>query len=308
MWLSDIKTLEGMRENIKISIIIPCWNSENTIARCLESIVANQSDNIEIICIDDCSTDNTVDIIDSFIQRDRRIHVSKKHEHTNAGDARNHGIAKASGLYYWFIDSDDFIAPESIEICLNKIKKYFYPDLIIFPYKKITGQGYERHTIHSQADTNEVVEIKNLHLENYYQLTSPEVWNKLFKSELIHENRIHFQSIKSSNDIFLTRAYMSTTKNYLFIDELLYFHDRTIANSIGTYRGLYLNTIHANQELKEYLIRNNIYKEFKKTFLKSYKSNLKHELKNTRKATYKALYTLIIFLIDINLRICSLSR
>mgnify|MGYP000496662234 CR=1 FL=1 len=53
---------------------------------------------------------------------------------------------------------------------------------------------------------------------------------------------------------------------------------------------------------------NNIYKEFKKTFLKSYKSNLKHELKNTRKATYKALYTLIIFLIDINLRICSLSR
>ena len=101
---------------------------------------------------------------------------------------------------------------------------------------------------------------------------------------------------------------MSTTKNYLYIDELLYFHDRTIANSIGTYRGLYLNTIHANQELKKYLIRNNIYKEFKKTFLKSYKSNLKHELKNTRKATYKALYTFIIFLLDINLRICSLSR
>tara|TARA_B110000977_G_C11072877_1_gene490189 strand:- start:1601 stop:2503 length:903 start_codon:yes stop_codon:yes gene_type:complete len=284
--------------SILISFIIPCWNSQKTISRCLQSIIINQSINIEIICVDDCSNDNTAAIINSLIKQDERIQYFKKYQHTNAGDTRNLGITNASGLYCWFVDSDDIIAPDSVDKLIKNMKQYSHPDLIIFSYKMITEQGHAEKKQHIQTVSNTILEIKNINIDIYYQRTSPVVWNKLFKLKLINDNRLKFQSIKSSNDIFFTRAYMSIVRNFLFLDEYIYFNDRTIRDSISALRGnAFFPTHLANLKLRKFLIVNNIYMKFRKTFLKSYQSNAKHEYKNTDNIIYKFFHITIIFLL-----------
>ena len=88
---------DDFSKSIVISFIIPCYNSQKTIARCLESIVINQTTYIEIICVNDYSTDNTAGIINSFVEQDDRIKYFKKSKHSNAGDTEILGSIKPLG-------------------------------------------------------------------------------------------------------------------------------------------------------------------------------------------------------------------
>lgn len=289
---------------ILITFIIPCYNSQETISRCLESILVNQSKNIEIICVDDFSTDKTAEIIDSHMNQDERIQYFKKSKHTNAGDTRNIGINMASGVYCWFVDSDDFVSIRSIDILIGIIKKYSYPNLIIFPYKIITENGY-KYSIEKerQSTKNKITAINDENVDSYFQITTPEVWNKLFKLTLIKDNGVKFQSIKLTNDLFFTRALMSITDRYLMLDDYLYFHDTTNKQCISAKRGDFFSHIYcANIRLRAFLIEQNIYKKYKKTYLVSFMRNLDYERKCTSKIIYKALHTTAIFFIGILVR------
>jgi len=290
---------DDVSNSIVISFIIPCYNSQKTIARCLESIATNQTAYIEIICVDDYSTDNTAGIINSFVEQDDRIKYFKKSKHSNAGDTRNIGINKASGLYCWFVDSDDTVASDGINKLIKNIKQHSYPDSIIFNYKVITEQGYrEKKCIHSASNTT--IKIEDINLNFYYKQTGVIVWNKLFKTKIINDNKLDFQSITSSNDVFFSRAYVSIVKSVLFLDEYIYIHDKTIKESISASRGHnLLNTHLANLKLRKYLIQNNKYKKFKKTFLESYQSNVRHESKNTNRVAYKLFHISILLLLKI---------
>lgn len=284
-------------DEILITIVIPCYNSQETISRCLDSIIVNQSENIEIICVDDCSTDNTATIINSYSKLDKKIKYFKKPIHTNAGDTRNIGINKASGLYCWFVDSDDIVAPNCISKLIQNLKQHSYPDLIFFSYNIINEQGHIKKKFIYPA-SNTTLTIENINLNVYFQQTSPVVWNKLFKTKLINDNGLKFQCIFTSNDVFFSRAYSSIVKNYLFLDDDFYFNDRTNKKSISSLRGHYpLNTHHANLKLRKFLIQNNKYKKFKKTFLNSYRSNIKHEIKNTNNVIYKLFHIFILVLL-----------
>jgi len=109
-----------MEKNIKVSIIIPCYNAENKILRCLNSINNQTYQNIEAIFVNDGSTDNTKEVLNNFKEETPRVIVIHK-ENGGVSSARNMGIRQSSGEYLMFIDSDDWIENNAVEIMIDKV-------------------------------------------------------------------------------------------------------------------------------------------------------------------------------------------
>lgn len=108
---------------IKVSVIIPVFNTEKYISKCLSSLVNQTLDDIEIICVNDGSTDNSLEIIEKIANNDARIKIINQ-EHKKQGAARNSGLKIAEGEYIGFVDSDDWIDLNYYEMLYNTAKKY----------------------------------------------------------------------------------------------------------------------------------------------------------------------------------------
>ena len=109
------------KKDNKISVIIPVYNVEKYLRRCLESVINNTYTNLEIICINDGSSDNSLKILNEYAARDSRVVVFSK---SNGGlsSARNKGIKKSTGEYITFIDSDDWVHPQFFEILIQSLQ------------------------------------------------------------------------------------------------------------------------------------------------------------------------------------------
>ncbi len=123
----------------KLSIIIPVYNVKNYLPKCVDSLIAQKSNEIEIILVDDGSTDGSSELCDSYAQKTNIISTYHR-ENGGASDARNYGITKAKGEYIWFIDSDDFIEPDCIEKFITIMNEY-KSDVIICQSKVVNLQG-----------------------------------------------------------------------------------------------------------------------------------------------------------------------
>ncbi len=167
---------------MKYSIIIPVYNVEKYLDRCLNSVINQTYKNIEIIIINDGSTDNSKIICNSYKKKDKRI---KYFEQKNSGVsiARNVGLENSTGDYVIFIDSDDYVEINAIDIINNHLENKTV-DLMIFNYKKLI------------ASTNEIYEIKYKNLDNFsleYIIHNEKLmirgylWNKVFKKDSIIE-------------------------------------------------------------------------------------------------------------------------
>ena len=108
----------------KISIIVPVYNSEKYLKDCLDSCISQTLSDIEIICVDDCSTDNSLEILEEYKTKDSRVKVFYHETNKKQGTARNTGIKNAVGEYIWFIDSDDFIDKNACQLLYDTIKKH----------------------------------------------------------------------------------------------------------------------------------------------------------------------------------------
>lgn len=106
-------------DNILVSIIIPVYNSEKTIGKCLDSLVGQTYKDIEIICVNDCSQDNSLSVLEQYAAKDKRIVIINHGENKNAGGARNSGIRAAKGEYICFVDNDDWLRLDAIELLVK---------------------------------------------------------------------------------------------------------------------------------------------------------------------------------------------
>lgn len=97
-----------------VSIVIPVYNSEKTVGKCLDSLINQTYDNIEIICVNDCSKDNSLEELEAYARKDSRIRIINHEENKNAGGARNSGIKAATGDYICFVDNDDWLELDAI--------------------------------------------------------------------------------------------------------------------------------------------------------------------------------------------------
>ena len=181
----------------KISVIIPVYNVEKYIAECLESVINQTYKNLEIICVDDCGSDNSMKIVQDYAKKDSRIKIIRHEKNRGLAPARNTGLDAAEGSFIFFLDSDDYILPDILEKMYNKIEstnsdfvnsssKAFAdnPDDIELVKKAekadLTYRGTDGYCI-----TTDNLEIT---LNNMQCLA----WGKLFRARFLKENNLKF--------------------------------------------------------------------------------------------------------------------
>lgn len=196
--------------NPLISVIIPVYNVENYLKKCLESVINQTYKNLEIILINDGSNDNSKDICDEYSQKDSRIIVVHKHNE-GVSVARNTGLDIAKGEYIGFLDADDYIEEDMYEFLLdNAIKDN--ADISSCSYNKVfsdrieEGIGFNKYLI---LDSSEAIE-KTINKDILF----PSVWLKLFKKECIKNVRFD-PTIKISEDYLFCFNAACNCKKYV---------------------------------------------------------------------------------------------
>ena len=146
--------------NPLISIIVPVYNQEKYLARCLDSILNQTYKNLEVICIDDKSTDSTADIINQYKIKDSRV-VYYRNIGKGVSAARNFGIEKAKGKYIGFVDSDDFIQPQMYEFMMKAIAENDC-EMVACGYERVDEENYRHFEYRArECKTSEFVDMYN---------------------------------------------------------------------------------------------------------------------------------------------------
>ncbi len=210
-----------MKKDI-ISVIVPIYNVEKYLNRCIDSIINQTYKNLEIILVDDGSPDNCPKICDEYAKKDDRIKVIHK-ENGGLSDARNKGIKIASGEYIGFVDSDDYIDEKMYEYLLKLIKDN-NAEISVCGYKKVYSEeieyiSYGKDTV---LDTTEGLKtlLYNNDVGNY-------VWNKLFLTSSFKENNIEFPKGKIMEDILTTyKLYEKANRIAIGTDEFYNYVQR----------------------------------------------------------------------------------
>ena len=210
-----------------VSIIVPAYNVENYIAECIESITGQTYSNIEIIVIDDGSSDATSSIVSSKARKDSRI---KLFTIANSGvsAARNFGLDKAVGYYIQFVDGDDFLQSDAVEILVDEMESSD-ADWVNFQYYRIDEfknplENYNFvNTIIDTPDFDKRFGLIINDLLEYY--IGYEVWNKLFKTTIIKENNIKFfEDCHIGEDLGFNICYGLFANKISCIKNRLYFY------------------------------------------------------------------------------------
>lgn len=202
----------------KISVIVPAYNAENMIENCIQSILNQTYRNLEIVIVNDGSTDGTLDILKGLSNKDSRIKIVDI-KNGGVSHARNTGIDIATGSYITFVDSDDTIEPDMYEYLINLIEKYSV-DIAHCSYANIDKYGNRRVV----GDTGR--EILQNHDEALKCLVSGRLFigglcNKLYKIKLFDDVRLD-ETIKFNEDILINYELFDKAKTSVYSDRALY--------------------------------------------------------------------------------------
>lgn len=204
---------------IKISIVIPVYNSEKYIGRCLDSILSSTFKDYEILIMNDGSTDNSLNICKSYQNKYKDKIRIYTHENQGVALTRNDGIKKANGKYIMFIDNDDYITDDYLETYYKAIKDY-----------DVVYGGYER--VDSKGKVLNKVSLNNTQWAPY-QIISP--WAKIYKLSFIKDNNIEFLNSNIGEDIYFNLQVLSLTDNIDIINDTSYkwfYNDKSISNTV----------------------------------------------------------------------------
>lgn len=211
-----------------ISVMVPVYNVGPYIENCLESLIHQTYENLEIILVDDGSTDNSLEICKKYEAMDNRIKVIHK-ENGGLSTARNAGLDAATGDYYSFVDSDDYISTRFYEIMLNVALEHS-ADIVECDYNKIPFEDVTPENRDSFLDVKENRQVSIINNEQaLLELFSDDLhlyiktvvsWSKLYKKETY--NNIRFPVSKLNEDEFTTYRVLHNCKKIATIDDVLY--------------------------------------------------------------------------------------
>lgn len=218
----------------KVSIIIPVYNTEEYLAEALNSIVNQTLRDIEIIIIDDGSTDNSPSIIEHYRQTDSRI-CSVRQENAGQASARNTGLSKATGQYIYFMDSDDILDMDALEGCYTKAElqdlDILFFDATCFSDEGFNTKAYNYHRCNKLTDRVYTgTEISDILLHNEGFRVAP--WLQIYKRSFLDKNTLKYVHTTHEDELFTIQAFL-LAKRVSFI-ERSYFHRRLRAASVVT--------------------------------------------------------------------------
>lgn len=255
---------------VDVSVILPVYNVGKYLKQCLDSIRQQTLKNIEIICIDDGSTDNSYDILKEYSLKDPRIHVLRQ-KNQGAGVARNRGLTVANGEYLSFLDSDDYFAPTMLEE-MYKLAKINDNDIIICRAKAFNQQtGKEepmKWTLKERFLPAKKV-FSCYDLRDYaFDYAVGWAWDKLYKRTFIQIHGIKFQEIRTSNDAFFTFIANLKARKVSVVNKELAIHRIKTKTSLSQTRELSYDCFYkALIAIKNELIEYGIYYDFERAFI-----------------------------------------
>jgi len=212
------------KKNPKISVIVPVYNVEQYLCRCVDSILAQTFPDFELLLIDDGSKDRSGEICDEYAGKDERVRVFHK-ENGGVSSARQFGIEHVSTEYFAFVDSDDFIDKQYLALLFKEINSS-QSDIAVCAYHEM---GLKGSIIRGDIPYNKNSFIKALLLSKEWGV----LWNKLFKKSIVVNNSISFVGyLHIWEDLAFVIEYLLACSTISFIREPLYSYDRTIIGSL----------------------------------------------------------------------------
>jgi len=228
-----------------VSVVLPIYNVEKYLEKCIESVVNQTYTNLEIILVDDGSPDNCPEICDRWAEKDDRIKVVHK-ENAGLGMARNSGLEKATGDYICFFDSDDFVDLKTIEKAYNSIEENS-ADIVCFGFSSVDGKGNLicEHIPTPPKNVFEGDEIQREFLPNLIYSFPADNWNlhmsscmAIFSMELIKKINWKFVSEREvlSEDIYSLIELYKRVNKVVVLNETFYFYRENASSLSRTYR------------------------------------------------------------------------
>lgn len=217
-----------MTNSAKVSVVVAVYNAATHLEQCMDSILGQTLKDIEIICVNDGSTDDSLRILNKYEKRDSRVKVyTKENEGLGGASARNFGIEKATGEYVSILDSDDFFDVHMLEKAVKQADKY-QTDIVVFggyEYDDRNGSLSKVSSILSEKEIpeNDVFSYKEC-ANNIYQLSQGMAWNKLYRREFLEEHKLRFQKIKYTDDAYFTFLSMVLAKKISVLREYLCYY------------------------------------------------------------------------------------
>lgn len=210
---------------MKFTFIIPIYNAEKYLKECIDSILNQTYSNYEVILVNDGSKDNSLNIINNYALKDKRVKVLNK-QNGGVSSARNYAIDSITGDYVLFIDADDICNVNMLEIIENNIKGF---DMLLFAYEK----KYKNKALSIKENEEKKIN-KNIDAEIFSNAAySGYLWNKVFSSKIVKSKKIRFnEKFHFCEDMVFISDYLKYVNSVKYINEVLYSY-RMRASSVS---------------------------------------------------------------------------
>ena len=222
----------------KVSIIIPVYNVEDYLAQCLDSIINQTFTDIEIICVNDGSTDNSYNILQHYQNYDARIKIINK-KNGGLSSARNAGLDTAKSKYVYFIDSDDYCSTTTIETCYNNAEKN-NSDVVIFDFVWTTPPN-DKPVILTISQYGNKYENSSFNINSMdalsYKYIPVSTWSKFYNREFLTQNNLRFYEDMIYEDVPFWASIYSKAKRITYIKTPLYFYRKNRTGALTTLKG-----------------------------------------------------------------------
>lgn len=258
--------------DIKVSVIIPVYNVEKYLKQNLKSITQQTLKEIEIICVDDGSTDSSYKIIEEFAANDSRV-IPVKQANGGAGAARNNGLRRARGKYLSFLDSDDFFEPNMLEEAYKKAEET-KADFVVFNSDQYYEDSNEYKSVPWVVRYAELPPYqpfgRRAMTDNIFKVFVGWAWDKLYNRKWVLENDLWFQEQRTSNDMLFVFSSIAIAKRIAYVekDKILAHQRRNNKSSLSNTRekswDCFYNALCA---LRDRLKAEGIYKELEKDYI-----------------------------------------
>lgn len=247
-------------EKIKVTIVVPVYKVEKYLRRSMDSLVNQTLDGVEIICINDGSPDNSLNILKEYKEKypDKHIVIiDKQNEGTWKG--RLDGIAKATGEYIGFVDSDDYVALDYAEKLYNAAKSS-NADITVCGFKRVNSETENAYSTEMNQFAGKIIDMDK-NPEDILSINTA-LWNKLCKTELVKNIRILPKNPKIFEDMICILLIYMNTKKITFIEDSLYYYMVRPDSTMGTIKKEYVeSTQNALLEVKKIYAKENATKE-----------------------------------------------
>lgn len=260
-----------MKKTVMLSVIIPVYNTEKYLERCLETVTNQSYSDLEIIIINDASTDNSDDVIKKFITNHTNIKYYNLPKNIGVGNARNLGISYASGTYIGFVDSDDWIDSDFYHKLINSVLEQ-NSDIGISGIKTEYDNFQSSEIRYQYSYPNVIDNIFALHsLTNEYAhdiKISPIVNNKIYKKAIITENNLKFDESRRSEDNSFSFLSLVYSKKISIVSNTYYHYYQRYGSATHDFNKSYVDDyFYVLSSIREKLEEQNLYTKYKNEYI-----------------------------------------